>query len=155
MQLSVRTQAAHLWICFSTVLTSVSWCSPQTKQRNDGEAVSSLRGVPLVAVDVFFLCQVQCARGWRSRSEQELLLFGSGEQLKWSRRTMGGHYSLIDTLWKLMKRAGGCWILEHWVHIKYWMVSGIDAIRRNWKTWQLARKLFRLHGRLSSTVQRQ
>lgn len=72
MQLSVSTQAAHLWICFSTVLTPVRWRGPQTKQRNDGEAVSSLCGVPLVAVDVFFLCQVQCARGWKSGSEQEL-----------------------------------------------------------------------------------
>lgn len=82
MQLSVSTQAAHLWICFSTVLTSAGWCSPQTKQRHDGEAATSLCGVPLVAVDVFFLCQVQCARGLEERLGTRALLFGSGEQLK-------------------------------------------------------------------------
>lgn len=120
------------------------WAGAAHRQnkRNDGEAASPLCGVPLVAVDALLLCQVQCARGLEERLGTRALLFGSGEQLKWSRRTMGGHYSLIDTLWKLMKRAGGSWILEHWVHIKHWMVSGIDAIRRNLKTWQLAMKLF-------------
>lgn len=103
--------------------------------------VFSLRSSSCCSGCVLPLPSAMCS-GLEERLRTRALLFGSGEQLKWSHRTMGGHYSLIDRLWKLMKRAGDSWILEHWVHIRYWMLSGIDAIRRNLKTWQLALKLF-------------
>lgn len=96
MQLSVSSQASHLWICFSTVWPSVL-LQPADKHRDDGEGISSFSLWDFCCqVDVFSLPNATCFRQdpwvWTY-----CLLFGSGEQLKWSCHTMGGHYDLIDT----------------------------------------------------------
>lgn len=52
MQLSVSSQASHLWICFFHCLTQQAAATAyRQKHRDDREGISSLRGISVVEVD--------------------------------------------------------------------------------------------------------